>query len=160
MKIPDKKPDLSTWITSNSNMIIQRIGNFISPSLQIIVGYANCNKEMWDNITDKYGALIYQVQRDMSNITKGNDSLTTYCAKMKKLDDELMCLAPIPKIKAEMEKYLDRINMIQFLVGLGDAYDSAKSQVLMLFHFPPGARLGMETGRVWAGYNHTRYPTQ
>lgn len=53
-----------------------------------------------------------------------------YYTKLKKLWDELTCLTPVPEcscgaVKVISEAY-DSNRLIQFLMGLNDAYDSIR----------------------------------
>lgn len=83
---------------------------------------------------------MYRIQREILSIQQGNYNLVTYFNKLKKLWDDLNWLRPIPlcecgcctcglpKKFVEMDAYM---KTIQFLMGLNEAFEMAKNQVLM-----------------------------
>ncbi|XP_051139637.1 uncharacterized protein LOC127257304 [Andrographis paniculata] len=62
--------------------------------------------------------------------------MAAYFTKMKKLKDELRCLAPIPEEKRDMEELINRQDVMDLLMGLNDTYDSVRSQILMMDPLP------------------------
>ncbi|KAL0295023.1 UNVERIFIED_CONTAM: hypothetical protein Sradi_6856000 [Sesamum radiatum] len=89
--------------------------------------------------------LIYQLQREIGQVTQGNMSITEYYTKLKKLWNELMCLAPTPKCTCsgctcgaskDMAEMHSSNQLMQFLVGLNGVYDQARGQILLLEPLP------------------------
>ncbi|KAL0332851.1 UNVERIFIED_CONTAM: hypothetical protein Scaly_2186600 [Sesamum calycinum] len=75
----------------------------------------------------------------------GDLSLTAYWTKVKKLWNELNCLAPMPKCTCGgctcgINKSITELNvstqLMQFLMGIHDVFDSERSQVLMMDPLP------------------------
>ncbi|KAL0448559.1 UNVERIFIED_CONTAM: Retrovirus-related Pol polyprotein from transposon RE1 [Sesamum latifolium] len=86
------------------------------------------------------GPMIYRIQREISSISQKDLSLTAYLTKVKKLWNEFFCLSPTPKCKCGgctcgiNKAIADRdesTQLLQFLMGLHESYDSERSQILM-----------------------------
>ncbi|XP_020547595.1 uncharacterized protein LOC105155865 [Sesamum indicum] len=122
-----------------------------SISKEIVEGftYVNSSRELWLEIEARYGRstgpTIYHLQREISSISQGDMTLTNYMTKLKKLWNELFCLAPSPKYtcggcscginKAIGEMYT-ATQLMQFLMGLHESFDKEKSQLLMMDPLP------------------------
>ncbi|KAL2226676.1 uncharacterized protein LOC110011893 [Sesamum indicum] len=111
--------------------------------------YVGSSRELWIELEDRYGEsnspLIYQLQREIRQVTEGNMSVIEYYTKLKRLWDELMCLAPMPicictnctcRINKAMADMVASNQLIQFLVGLNSVYEQARSQILLLEPLP------------------------
>ena len=74
--------------------------------------YVNSSQELWDELMERFGEsngpLLYQLEKEISDLYQGNDSVTVYYTKLKKLWDEksdmsdiLLCTCPetCPSIK-------------------------------------------------------------
>ncbi|KAL2235931.1 UNVERIFIED_CONTAM: hypothetical protein Sindi_1325300, partial [Sesamum indicum] len=61
-------------------------------------------------------------------------SLSAYFNKLMKLWDELACITPIPSCTCgaskETANVKEKDQLIQFLMGLNEGYDSVRSQIL------------------------------
>ncbi|KAL0320334.1 UNVERIFIED_CONTAM: hypothetical protein Sradi_5294900 [Sesamum radiatum] len=84
--------------------------------------------------------MIYRIQREISSISQKDLSLTAYVTKVKKLWNEFFCLSPTPKCKCGgctcgiNKAIADRdesTQLMQFLMGLHESFDSERSQILM-----------------------------
>lgn len=106
--------------------------------------YVNTAKELWDELEERFGEcngpLLYQIQREISTVTQGNLTVAQYYTKLKKFWDELACLTPVPECTCGAPKSvteaLDSNKLIQFLIGLSDAYDSIRGQILLMEPLP------------------------
>lgn len=78
------------------------------------------------------GPQIFQIQQEMQTQVKGNLSLLEYFNRMQALWDEYDCLTSGKTL--EELKDLDRL--IQYLVGLGDGYEHARHQILLIDPLP------------------------
>ncbi|PWA56620.1 hypothetical protein CTI12_AA416350 [Artemisia annua] len=81
-------------------MVICWILNSMVVELSDAFLYADSAYELWKEISERYGQsngpLIYQIERELSNVTQGNLSVAGYFNKMKKFWDELQNLNGIP----------------------------------------------------------------
>ncbi|KAL2235601.1 UNVERIFIED_CONTAM: Retrovirus-related Pol polyprotein from transposon RE2 [Sesamum indicum] len=105
--------------------------------------------QLWLELEARFGEcnspMVYQLQREIGQVTQGNITITEYYTKIKRLWDELMCLAPTPKCVCEgctygvnraMVEMIASNQLIQFLIGLSAVYDQACSQILLLDPLP------------------------
>ncbi|KAL2232264.1 UNVERIFIED_CONTAM: Retrovirus-related Pol polyprotein from transposon RE1 [Sesamum indicum] len=141
-------PQHRQWRTTNC-MVRTWILNTISKDLVNAYLYASSSRDLWLELEARYGecdgTLLYKLQREISSISQGNMSVTSYYTKLKQLWDELLCLMPpamcscglcicgCNKIKAEQN---DASQLMQFLMGLNDSYDNIRSQILVLEPLP------------------------
>ncbi|KAL2247639.1 UNVERIFIED_CONTAM: hypothetical protein Sindi_2616200 [Sesamum indicum] len=131
------------------SMVTTWILNCMTKDLAESFMYVGSARELWVELEARYGEsnspLIYQLQREIGEVTQGNMSVTEYYTKLKRLWDELMCLAPMPKcvctnctceVNKSMADMVASNQLIQFLVGLNSVYDQARSQILLLEPLP------------------------
>ncbi|GJZ52807.1 retrovirus-related pol polyprotein from transposon TNT 1-94 [Tanacetum coccineum] len=108
--------------------------------------YAQSPHELWQEIRERYGRsngpLIYQLERELSQVTQGNLTIAAFFNKLKKCWDELQNLNGFPTCNCGkmrectcgvIEKFIERDSnskLIQFLMKLSDGYESVRSQIL------------------------------
>jgi len=60
----------------------------------------NSAQELWDEFTERFGEsngpLLYHLEKEISYLYEGNDSMTVYCTKLKRLWDELSGMSDVP----------------------------------------------------------------
>ncbi|KAL2243673.1 UNVERIFIED_CONTAM: Retrovirus-related Pol polyprotein from transposon RE2 [Sesamum indicum] len=124
-------------------------GSFPKPPAVEAFMYVSSSRELWLEIQTRYGRssapMIYQIHREISSISQGDMTLTSYLTKIRKLWNELFCLSPSPKCtcggcncginKAIGEMY-SSMQLMQFLMGLHENFDKEKSKLLMLDPLP------------------------
>ncbi|KAL2229041.1 UNVERIFIED_CONTAM: Retrovirus-related Pol polyprotein from transposon RE1 [Sesamum indicum] len=131
------------------SMVTTWILNCMSKELAESFMYVASARELWLELEARYGEsnspMIYQLQREIGEVTQGNMSITEYYTKLKRLWDELVCLSPAPQcicagctcgINKAMADLTASNHLIQFLVGLNAVYDQARSQILLLEPLP------------------------
>ncbi|KAL0461275.1 UNVERIFIED_CONTAM: hypothetical protein Slati_0015100 [Sesamum latifolium] len=105
--------------------------------------YCGSSREVWLALQRRYsrsnGLMVFQIQRDISSVSQGVLSLTAY-PKLMKLWNELACLAPAPKctcggcscgVNEAISVLTASTQVMQFLMGLHETFDSERSQILM-----------------------------
>ncbi|KAL0406493.1 UNVERIFIED_CONTAM: hypothetical protein Slati_3963200 [Sesamum latifolium] len=130
-------------------MVTSWIWNSISKDIVEAFMYASSSRELWLELQRRYGRsngpMIYQIQREISTVSQGDLSVTAYFTKIKKLWNEICCLAPSPKCTCgkcvcDLSKAIsvqnESIQLMQFLMGLHEVYDKERSQVLMMDPLP------------------------
>ncbi|KAL0383129.1 UNVERIFIED_CONTAM: Retrovirus-related Pol polyprotein from transposon TNT 1-94 [Sesamum calycinum] len=130
-------------------MVISWIWNSISKDIVEAFMYASSSRELWLELQRRYGRsngpMLYQIQRELSTVSQGDLSVTAYLTKVKKLWNELSCLDPVPKCTCgkcicEISKVISLKNesteLMQFLMGLHEVYESERSQILMMDPLP------------------------
>ena len=116
------------------------------------VEYVSDSFELWKELEDRYdqmnGAKLYQVQRELNDLSQGILDITTYYTRMKRLWEELstlhvkiqcscncVCGAKENSYKAEQDRRL-----IQFLMGLNEVYTAIRGSILMMNPLPSLAK--------------------
>jgi len=81
-------------------MVVSWLLNSIDPSLYGAFIYENYAKELWNELIERFGQsngpFLYMIQKEISKLYQGNDSVAVYYTKPKKLWDELADLSEIP----------------------------------------------------------------
>ena len=125
--------------------------NSIVPELADGFLYANSARELWDEVTERFGQsngpLLYQIQKEIEDLYQGNDSVAVHYTKLKKLWDELADLFEVSvcncvhnssctalKNNIELDQ---RQKLMQFLMHLNDSYDGITGHILLLDPLPP-----------------------
>lgn len=84
--------------------------------------------------------MIYILQREINSFCQESLTITMYHSQLKKKWDELECLAPTPHCTCHAAKQVSecdsRNKLMQFLMGLNDAYDSTRDQILLIDPMP------------------------
>ncbi|XP_015078809.1 uncharacterized protein LOC107022728 [Solanum pennellii] len=122
--------------------------NSLSKDIADSVEYVFDSLELWNELKDRYdqtnGAKLYQIQKEINDLSQGSLDITSYYTKMKKLWEELnnlcvknqcsclcTCGAKDTMYKAEQDRRL-----IQFLMGLNEAYTIIRGSILMMKPLP------------------------
>ena len=148
--------------TANSNqshqwqrcddMVTSWILNSLTKEIADSVEYVSDSVELWKELEDRYdqtnGAKLYQIQKEINDLTQGNLDITVYYTRMKKLWEELStlnvknqcscacnCGAKDGLYKAEQERRL-----IQFLMGMNEVYTVIRGNILMMNPLPTMAQ--------------------
>ncbi|KAL2237747.1 UNVERIFIED_CONTAM: hypothetical protein Sindi_0966400 [Sesamum indicum] len=127
------------------SMVTTWVLNSVTKELAESFMYVTSSRELWLELEARFGdsnsMMVYQLQREIGQVTQGNLSITEYYTQLKRLWDELSCLAPSPKcvyagctcgINKAMADMSASNLLIQFLVGLSMVYDQARSQILFV----------------------------
>lgn len=120
----------------DSKYSIQYISEFVI--------YSSSTKEIWKDLEDRYGqsngAKLYQLQKEISDLTQGSNDLATYFTKLKKCWDELNALSTIPNCTCaaahEMQAFQQNQKLLKFLMGLNGDYNTTRGNILMMNPLP------------------------
>ncbi|XP_019255103.1 PREDICTED: uncharacterized protein LOC109233688 [Nicotiana attenuata] len=145
---PDSKdPTFDQWERCD-NVVTSWILNSLSKDLADSLQYVNDAKELWEELEDRYdqtnGAKLYQLQKEINDLSQGTLNITGYYTKMKKLWKELNTLNAHAQCKchctcgakASMHKAEQDRRLIQFLMGLNEAYTVVRGSILMMNPLP------------------------
>ncbi|XP_060186369.1 uncharacterized protein LOC132615795 [Lycium barbarum] len=136
-----------SWTRCN-NMVISWILNSLSKEIAETVLYSKTAKEIWTELEERFGQSngpqLYQLQKEISELAQGNSDIAGYYTKLKRLWDELdsldMCQHCTYECscggKSKTLKSQQDARLIQFLMGLNDAYSGPRSSLLMLSPLP------------------------
>ncbi|XP_060180674.1 uncharacterized protein LOC132610393 [Lycium barbarum] len=134
------------WSRANS-MVIAWLLNSLSKEISESVIYFTTAKDIWNDLEARFGqssgAKLFQLQKELSDLTQGASDITTYYTKMKRLWDKLesldsficscvcTCEAKTKMLKAKQDEKL-----VKFLMGLNDIYCGARGNILMISPLP------------------------
>ncbi|KAK4381633.1 hypothetical protein Sango_2948400 [Sesamum angolense] len=145
-KIPkptESDEDLEQWIRADY-MVTSWVLNSISKDIVESFLYTSTTKELWEELEARFGESngpqIYQIRREIASVGQGSLSISAYFSKIKKLWDELACLAPTTTCSCGASKEMAESRMqdqlMQFFMGLDDSYNIVRNQILMMEPLP------------------------
>ncbi|KAK9682325.1 hypothetical protein RND81_10G065200 [Saponaria officinalis] len=139
------------FILSSDQPNLQLIGHCFNVSR--IPVYVNSSKELWDELLECYGQTngleIFQLKKDLHNITQDNLPLIEYYRKLKHAWESIDSLDPIltcscglldfcscKLLKCMLERDSNN-KLIQLLMGLNSGYEGVKITILSMEPLPP-----------------------
>ncbi|XP_015168768.1 uncharacterized protein [Solanum tuberosum] len=157
-------PQLRQWQRCD-DMVTSWVLNSLIKEISDSVEYVNNSAELWKELEDRYdqtnGAKLYQIQKEINNLTQGILDITVYYTRMKKLWEELNTLSVknhcscvcVCGAKDGMHKAEQDRRLIQFLMGLNEVYTVVRGNILMMNPLPSMGQaltinLGGKTKRV------------
>ncbi|KAB1215377.1 hypothetical protein CJ030_MR4G025289 [Morella rubra] len=141
-------PLYDTWERCN-DLVVSWIQNSVSLSVKTSLAFIDSARDMWMELQDRYtqpnGPRIFQLKKEVAGLMQENDSISVYYGKLKVLWDELAIYDPMPdchcgKLKVLIDRQ-QRDYVIQFLMGLNDAYSNVRDQIMLLDLLPPVNRI-------------------
>ncbi|KAL0428623.1 UNVERIFIED_CONTAM: Retrovirus-related Pol polyprotein from transposon RE1 [Sesamum latifolium] len=141
-------PEFKQWRITDS-AVRTWILHTISKDIVNAFLFAPSTLSLWVELEARYGEcdgpLLYRIQGEISSMSQGNLSVSTYFTNLKQLWDELVCLMPpamctcgnctcaCNKRKTDQ---MEANQLMQFLMGLSEPYDNIRSQILVLDPLP------------------------
>ncbi|XP_075108915.1 uncharacterized protein LOC142180748 [Nicotiana tabacum] len=121
------------WSRCN-DMVISWLLNSLSKEIAESVLYSKTAREIWKELEDRFGqsngALLYQLQKELSDTVQGSSDIAGYYTKVKRIWDELDSLDTCVHCSCDcscggksrsLKSHQDG-RLIQFLMGLNEAY--------------------------------------
>ena len=134
------------------DMVTSWILNSLTKEIADSVEYVNNSSELWKELEDRYdqtnGAKLYQIQKEIDDLTQGTLDITVYYTRLKKLWEELntlnaksictcTCTCGAKDSVHKSEKFR---RLIQFLMGLNEVYTVIRGNILMMNPLPSTAQ--------------------
>ncbi|XP_071740316.1 uncharacterized protein [Rutidosis leptorrhynchoides] len=131
------------WDRTN-DMIISWMLNTITDQIGNSLSFVNSAADLWNELHENYSQLdghrIYQISNDITQLKQIDCTVEVYYQKLKGLWDELdalespyactyKCTCENGKTNGERDQ---RKRLIQFLIGLDEAYSNIRGQILLL----------------------------
>lgn len=121
------------------NAIVQGwIMSSVAKKLWTGIVYAKDVRTVWDDLRERFDKVntsqIYQFHREITTIAQGTDNILTYFSKLRDLWDEFDSMIPPPygcPDSKDTTEHKQRQKLMQFLMGLNETYDQARSHILM-----------------------------
>ena len=93
---------INQWIRCDS-MVLSWLLNSMIPELAEAFLYVDSTQELWSELMERFGdtngPLLYQLEKEISELYQGNDSVVVYYTKLKKLWEDLSDFSEVPKCK-------------------------------------------------------------
>ena len=90
-------PLLHSWIRNN-NIVISWILNSVSKDISASTIFAESTTEIWNDLKDRFqqsnGPRIFQLRRDLLNLSQAQNSVSVYFTQLKPLWEELSHFRP------------------------------------------------------------------
>jgi len=90
---------INQWIRCDS-MVLSWLFNFMIPKLAEAFLYVDSAQELWSELTERFGdsngPLLYQLEKEISELYQRNDSVVVYYTKPKKLWEDLSDFSEVP----------------------------------------------------------------
>lgn len=148
---PTDESDRCKWECVDE-MVTSWIINSMSKEIVETFVYCTFARKLWTELEEQYGEgngpQIYHIQRQISFIEQGSQSVVMYFNRLKRLWEELNVLQPAPQctcgvmdkcecnVSGVFSGILSQTKLIQFLMGLNNSYDAIRSQILVLDPLP------------------------
>jgi hypothetical protein len=135
-------PSLPSWVRCN-NMLLSWLLNSVSKEIATNIIFYDNAADMWKDLHDRFnqsnGPRIFQLQKAVSVLHQGANSVSAYYMQLKSLWDELDSFRPIPECTCRGLKVLMDFHhqqyVFQFLMGLNESYAQIRGQILMIDPF-------------------------
>ncbi|XP_075091730.1 uncharacterized protein LOC142171909 [Nicotiana tabacum] len=139
--------DFKQWNRCN-DMVISWLLNSLSNDIAESILYSKTANDIWKELEVRFGqcngAQLYQLQKELSDLVHDTSDVAGYYTKVKRIWDELDTLNTCVHCTCECDcggksktfKSLQDGRLIQFLMGLNDAYSAVRSNILIITHLP------------------------
>ena len=81
-------------------MVVSWLLNSMMPELSEAFLYVNSARALWNELAERFGEsngpLLYQLEKEITDLHQGSDSVAVYYAKLKRLWDEITDMSNIP----------------------------------------------------------------
>ncbi|XP_019234774.1 PREDICTED: uncharacterized protein LOC109215209 [Nicotiana attenuata] len=119
---------VTSWLMSN-----------VSKDLVTGVLFSSNACTVWDAFKEQFdkvnGSRLYYLHKEIFTMTQGICSVSTYFTKLRDLLAEYDSILP-PPAAAEYVEQLEYQRLLQFLMGLSDSFEQARSQILLMPTLP------------------------
>ncbi|KAL0301907.1 UNVERIFIED_CONTAM: hypothetical protein Sradi_6467500 [Sesamum radiatum] len=142
-RLTKNKNEIEQWERVDC-MVFSWLLNSLSKEIPEAFLYATSTQDLWQELESRFGdsngPMLYEIQREIESLSQGDMSISAYYTTVKKLSDELAHFTTLPERSCGASKALADVNtsnqLMQFLMGLGDAYDHVRRQVLLIDPLP------------------------
>ncbi|XP_073004955.1 uncharacterized protein [Typha latifolia] len=135
-------PNLNFWIRNN-NIVISWILNSISKEISASVIYSDSAHEIWIDLKDRFlqrnGPRIFQLRRELMNLTQGQMSVSSYFTKLKSIWEELNNYKPVCTCNhctcggiKSISNHYHMEYVMSFLMGLNESFSQIRGQLLLM----------------------------
>ncbi|KAI3729444.1 hypothetical protein L6452_18102 [Arctium lappa] len=136
----------NAWIRCN-NMVISWLMNSVSKPIASSIMYLDTTYKIWMTLKNRFqdsnGPRIFQIRRDLMNLSQNQDPVNIYFTKLQSLWEELAFFHPHCNCgkcdcggNGKIEKHYEDEHVLNFLMGLNESYYQIRSQILLMEPLP------------------------
>ncbi|XP_075101894.1 uncharacterized protein LOC142177318 [Nicotiana tabacum] len=137
-------PDLFDLWEKYNAIVLLWIMNCVPNKFDIGIVYSINAASVWEDLKERFDKIdcsrIFQIHKEIATINQGTSSISGYFSKLRLLWAEFDSLAPIPGCDCakfcEFITFMESLKLLQFLMGLNESYEQARSQLLMMVPVP------------------------
>ncbi|XP_069146032.1 uncharacterized protein [Solanum lycopersicum] len=137
-------PNLSDlWERCNA-IVLSWIMNCVSKKLLGGIVYSTYECSVWRDLKERFdktdGSRIFQLHREIVTLVQGTSTIAEYFTKLRLCWAEFDCIVPFRGCNFTESRgfveFMKQQKLLQFLLGLNETYEQARSQILMLVPLP------------------------
>ncbi|XP_075649899.1 uncharacterized protein LOC142620388 [Castanea sativa] len=146
-KLDPSSPLFNSWSGCNT-IVLSWLTNSLSMDLKASVVYINNAKDLWIDLKDRLSQgntpRLVKLQREISHLSQGSLSMSSYFTKFKTLWNEFAdyqaftictCACTCGSKSSQLDAQ-HKEHVFCFLMGLNDSYGNIIGQILLLEPFP------------------------
>ncbi|KAH0672011.1 hypothetical protein KY284_023098 [Solanum tuberosum] len=125
------------WNRCNA-IIVGWIMSSVANELLTGILYAKDARVVWEDLREHFDKVnasrVYQLHKGITTITQGSKNILTYFSKLRDLWVKFGSMVPNPcdcPRSKDFIAHMESQKLMQFLMGLSESYDQARSQILM-----------------------------
>ncbi|KAH0712843.1 hypothetical protein KY289_008802 [Solanum tuberosum] len=143
VEIPsENSPLFGQWKRCN-DMVIAWLLNSLSKDIYESVIYSQTALDLWSELEERYGqpdgSKLFQLQRELNNISQGSNNVATYYTKLKRIWDQLKVFNTFMTCPCECkcgakthnQKMNEDTKLIQFFMGINEVYCAVRGHMMM-----------------------------
>ncbi|XP_004246807.1 uncharacterized protein [Solanum lycopersicum] len=127
------------WERVNT-VVLSWLMNSVEKGLLGGIMYASNAQEVWEELFERFnkidGSRTYNLHTEIATLSQGTSIVSAYFSRLKNLWEEFEDLVPNPGCNYHRSKdfvvHLQKLKLFQFLMGLNDSYNKARSQILLM----------------------------
>ncbi|MDV3143347.1 MAG: hypothetical protein Q8761_02860, partial [Sweet potato little leaf phytoplasma] len=131
-----------SWIICNS-VVKAWILNALSKEISASISFSDTARDMWLDLQQRYQRKnrprIFQLRRELSNLTQDQLTVTAYFSRLKTLWNELASYRPSCSCGKctcngvkELVQYFQTEHVMAFLMGLNESFAQIRTQLLLM----------------------------
>ncbi|XP_010539135.1 PREDICTED: uncharacterized protein LOC104813264 [Tarenaya hassleriana] len=150
---PEKSSDYGAWLRCNA-MVGTWINNSVTPEVKSMIIYIPDAHKKWLTLETRYKqkntSKKFHIEQQIELLQQGAMDLNAFFTKLNSLWEELKMHDPVPictcgfcscNSKGRLTEYLDKKNVVSFLMKLNESFHLARRQILMLDPLPDISRV-------------------
>ncbi|XP_047266243.1 uncharacterized protein LOC107873996 [Capsicum annuum] len=131
------------WERVNA-IVLSWLLNSVSKSILGGLAFSSSAFNVWTDLKERFdqldGSRTFSLHKEIVTLQQGTNSVSVYYTKLKTLWDEFEAMVLSPGCNCEVSRgfvaHLNRQKLYQFLMGLNESFNQARSQILLMNPIP------------------------